>query len=223
MRLRFRRYRNCNTAFRASAARKFELSIPPRWAVRFFCTRLESRVNKRPSRRRRQTDTSQFCVLPNSFEPHFCVPCGQPSLGRPAPPGLSTWPCRPSAPCPPLFPLVAPLPHPPDLPCPCFIPDHTPPPRVCSSWSASSCRSPTPNAGRPHPPRASSGLGIAAHRPLPSLSSLPHSPTPILDISPTGSHYEHSGDECTHMGLTKCYNKEIKMPVYAIFDIHTHE
>lgn len=127
VRLRFRRYRNCNTAFRASAARKFELSIPPRWAVRFFCTRLESRVNKRPSRRRRQTDTSQFCVLPNSFEPHFCVPCGQPSLGRPAPPGLSTWPCRPSAPCPPLFPLVAPLPHPPDLPCPCFIPDHTPP------------------------------------------------------------------------------------------------
>ena len=223
MRLRFRRYRNCNTAFRASAARKFELSIPPRWAVRFFCTRLESRVNKRPSRRRRQTDTTQFgffLIRSNHIfasrvaslplvGPHHRAsrlgPAGHPHLA----PHCSRWW------------LLSPTPR--TSPVRASSQITPPPPRVCSSWSASSCRSPTPNAGRPHPPRASSGLGIAAHRPLPSLSSLPHSPTPILDISPTGSHYEHSGDECTHMGLTKCYNKEIKMPVYAIFDIHTHE
>ena len=45
MRLRFRRYRNCNTAFRASAARKFELSIPPPLGCPFllYSARIESK------------------------------------------------------------------------------------------------------------------------------------------------------------------------------------
>ena len=165
MRLRFRRYRNCNTAFRASAARKFELSIPPRWAVRFFCTRLESRVNKRPSRRRRQTDTTQFCVLPNSFEPHFCVPCGQPSLGRPAPPGLSTWPCRPSAPCPPPVPAGGSSPPPPGPPLSVLHPRSHPPLLGCA------------RPGLRHP--------AAAPPPMPAAPTPPGRPL-ALELRPTG-------------------------------------